>query len=61
MRNDKSKNMLNALTSLRFLAACAILTQHAGESFQLNVGSIFPIPLHMGVNFFFVLSGFILA
>jgi peptidoglycan/LPS O-acetylase OafA/YrhL len=44
--------MLKPLTSLRFLAAAGVLFAHFGYSY--NTGGI-------GVSFFFVLSGFILA
>lgn len=58
------KNSLPALTSLRFFAAMAIIAFH----FSLNNAAIIPSYLYdiikhgnMAVNFFFVLSGFVLA
>lgn len=48
---------LPALTSLRFLAAGAIVAFHFGKPFDLYRAGI----LANGVSFFFVLSGFILA
>lgn len=58
------KNALPALTSLRFFAAMAIITFH----FSINNAAmipdfLYPIIKHgnMAVNFFFVLSGFVLA
>lgn len=49
---------LRALTSLRFIAAAAILAFHLMPS--LKVGEAYPT-LALGVSFFFVLSGFVLA
>ncbi|MCE7987599.1 MAG: acyltransferase [Caldilinea sp. CFX5] len=58
------KNALPALTSLRFLAAMAIIAFH----FSINNAAMIPPFLYaiikhgnMAVNFFFVLSGFVLA
>ncbi|MGZ5790409.1 MAG: acyltransferase family protein [Burkholderiaceae bacterium] len=57
MTATKAKH-LNALTSLRFFAAMAILIHHCN-------GVFWPVaelgPIDMGVSFFFVLSGFILT
>lgn len=49
---------LKALTSLRFVAAAAILVFHTLPS--LEIGDAYP-SLALGVSFFFVLSGFVLA
>lgn len=58
------KNALPALTSLRFFAAMAIIAFH----FSINNAAMLPPFLYaiikhgnMAVNFFFVLSGFVLA
>lgn len=58
------KNSLPALTSLRFFAALAIIAFH----FSINNAAMIPSFLYniikqgnMAVNFFFVLSGFVLA
>lgn len=58
------KNALPALTSLRFFAAMAIIAFH----FSINNATMIPAFLYaiikhgnMAVNFFFVLSGFVLA
>lgn len=58
------KNALPALTSLRFFAAMAIIAFH----FSINNAALIPAFLYaiikhgnMAVNFFFVLSGFVLA
>ena len=58
------KNALPALTSLRFFAAMAIIAFH----FSINNATMIPVFLYaiikhgnMAVNFFFVLSGFVLA
>lgn len=58
------KNALPALTSLRFFAAMAIIAFH----FSINHVALMPTYLYaiikhgnMAVNFFFVLSGFVLA
>jgi len=52
---------LHALTSLRLFAALAILLQHSEETLGVPFSSFSPIPLYFGVDFFFVLSGFILT
>ena len=58
---------IDTLTSLRFFAACYVLAFHSGTSF---VGSRVKLPQvvtniflngYLGVTFFFLLSGFILA
>lgn len=48
---------LAPLTSLRFFAAAAIVVYHSNQHFKLPA----PSTLALGVSFFFVLSGFILA
>lgn len=52
---------LDALTSLRFIAAATIVVHHARGYFGVPElwGAAFP--LELGVSFFFVLSGFILT
>jgi peptidoglycan/LPS O-acetylase OafA/YrhL len=59
----KPVQKLHALTSLRFIAAGAIIAMHCGGHFGLpadmNLGG--RAPLYLGVSFFFVLSGFILT
>lgn len=54
---------LEALTSLRFVAAAAVVFYHSRGSFGLPQDITFgdTIPLYTGVSFFFILSGFILA
>ena len=54
-----SRPALPALTSLRFLAAAAIVWLHVGGVWNIPVGR--GINLGFGVSFFFVLSGFILT
>lgn len=51
---------LDALTSLRFIAAAMIVISHAHPIFG-SLGIANAAPLGQGVSFFFVLSGFILA
>ncbi|WP_028549054.1 acyltransferase family protein [Paenibacillus sp. UNC451MF] len=46
--------MINSLTSFRFFAALMVFLYHIGVTAQLELGTA-------GVQFFFVLSGFILA
>lgn len=53
------KQRLDALTSLRFVAAMMIVIGHAYPIFGSRVATL--MPLNQGVSFFFVLSGFILA
>jgi peptidoglycan/LPS O-acetylase OafA/YrhL len=53
---------LNALTALRFVAAAGVVVYHSEGHFGVPArwgGS--RLPLGMGVSFFFVLSGFVLA
>lgn len=52
---------IDALTSLRFFAAVAIVLHHSKSAFTATSWINSPIPLDYGVSFFFVLSGFILA
>ena len=61
------RSPVHALTSLRFFAALAVLWFHSGSSVLMDSGRV-PAPLlnivrngYLGVSFFFVLSGFILA
>jgi peptidoglycan/LPS O-acetylase OafA/YrhL len=54
------KERLDALTGLRFVAAFAIVWLHADLYFDWASGGR-GYPLALGVSFFFVLSGFILA
>jgi peptidoglycan/LPS O-acetylase OafA/YrhL len=51
---------LDALTSMRFVAAAMIVIGHASLVFG-SIGIQIPVPTGQGVSFFFVLSGFILA
>lgn len=58
---------IDTLTSLRFFAACYVLAFHSGTSFVGSRVNLPPIALnvflngYLGVTFFFILSGFILA
>lgn len=52
---------LDALTSLRFFAAVAIVLEHSLAAFSTTSWIKTPIPYDQGVSFFFVLSGFILS
>lgn len=54
------RQKLDALTSLRFIAAAMIVVSHAHPIFG-SWGVATAAPLGQGVSFFFVLSGFILA
>ena len=61
MTNEISRpQKLDALTSLRFIAAAMIVIGHAHPLFG-SLGIANAAPLGQGVSFFFVLSGFILA
>ncbi|MBP1150397.1 peptidoglycan/LPS O-acetylase OafA/YrhL [Methylocaldum sp. RMAD-M] len=52
---------IHCLTSLRFFAASAIVFLHSRPFFEITSGRLTNWPLHYGVTFFFVLSGFILT
>lgn len=52
---------VDGLTSLRFLAASMIVVQHSMGFLGVSESTAWHFPLHQGVSFFFVLSGFILA
>jgi len=52
---------LHALTGLRFVAAALIVIHHSRGAFPFVGKLVGELPLDMGVSFFFVLSGFILA
>jgi peptidoglycan/LPS O-acetylase OafA/YrhL len=54
---------LNALTSLRFVAAAAVVALHCSNRFGLpaDMTADNRAPLYLGVSFFFVLSGFVLT
>lgn len=58
MRSELKK--LDALTSLRFFAAFAIVIEHSRGAFT-STAWIGGFPFDYGVSFFFVLSGFILT
>lgn len=51
---------LQPLTSLRFVAAMMIVALHSSNYFP-DAAMFRSVPLHHGVSFFFVLSGFILS
>lgn len=53
------KQRLDALTSLRFIAAAMIVVTHAHTIFGSRLAML--VPMGQGVSFFFVLSGFILS
>lgn len=65
MRDDIRN--LDALTSLRFFAAISVLFYHSGSSFARSASGMPGVLVNMlghgwlGVPFFFILSGFILA
>ncbi len=59
--NSSRKSDLPALTSLRFVAAVAVLASHLSEVFDVGVAALKDLALWQGVSCFFVLSGFILA
>jgi peptidoglycan/LPS O-acetylase OafA/YrhL len=59
-----SKSELRALTSLRGFAAMAVVLQHFAATFQEYCRGNLPSPVphgYMAVDFFFVLSGFIMC
>ena len=66
-RNDftnticSAKPKLNALTSLRFMAAAMIVIHHSKGIICLSKNFLPHVVLGQGVSFFFVLSGFILT
>src|SRR5512135_575734 len=55
------KRKLDALTSLRFIAAATIVLHHSKGNFGFSETAFSNFSLDHGVSFFFVLSGFILA
>lgn len=66
MDRTKEAGLVSALTGLRAIAAYFVLLFHYGSSFVNAVGVPYPIGKilsngYLGVSFFFVLSGFILA
>lgn len=66
MDKPKERGLVSALTGLRAIAAYSVVLFHYGSSFVNSVGVPYPIGKilsngYLGVSFFFVLSGFILA
>lgn len=66
MEKTQEQRLLSALTGLRAIAAYFVLLFHYGSSFANSIGVPRPIGKilsngYLGVSFFFVLSGFILA
>ncbi len=63
MTSKPPAQRLDALTSLRFVAAAGIVLLHCRGFFGLPADMAFGerVPLWLGVSFFFVLSGFILT
>jgi peptidoglycan/LPS O-acetylase OafA/YrhL len=59
-KEGATPSKLNALTSTRFFAAALIVIFHASNSTYVNP-FLSKFPLHLGVSYFFVLSGFILT
>lgn len=61
---SRARPELKALTSLRGLAAMAVVLQHFAATAQQNASGWIPSPVphgYMAVDFFFVLSGFIMS
>jgi len=52
---------LDALTSLRFIAAAMIVITHSYTAFGMEADALQPFNFGQAVSFFFVLSGFILT
>jgi peptidoglycan/LPS O-acetylase OafA/YrhL len=55
-----------ALTTLRFFAACAVFAHHFDAFLDLNIPGFadimrYPLEGSIGVTFFFILSGFVIA
>jgi peptidoglycan/LPS O-acetylase OafA/YrhL len=66
MDKTRERGLVSALTGLRVIAAYFVVLYHYGSSFANSVGVPHPIGKilsngYLGVSFFFVLSGFILA
>src|SRR5689334_10377921 len=66
MDKTSERGLVSALTGLRAIAAYFVVLFHYGSSFANSVGVPYPIGKvlsngYLGVSFFFVLSGFILA
>jgi peptidoglycan/LPS O-acetylase OafA/YrhL len=61
MSGERSKPRLHSLTGLRFFAAFAIVIFHAAGWFPPLRPLQWIAPWSLGVSFFFVLSGFVLA
>lgn len=60
--DTRQAERIDALTSLRFIAAAMIVVTHSVYAFNMDpTGNIGKLPLSQGVSFFFVLSGFILT
>src|SRR5688500_18317145 len=58
---SKSIKKIDALTSLRFVAAALIVLHHSRGLFDFDQSLGDPFQLSQAVSFFFVLSGFILT
>lgn len=66
MDKRQERGLVSALTGLRAIAAYFVVVFHYGSTFANSVGVPWPIGKilsngYLGVSFFFVLSGFILA
>ena len=60
-RQTRSPKRLNALTSLRFLAAAVVVAHHSVGTYGIFTDVTWRVPVGHAVSFFFVLSGFVLT